>query len=364
MSRIDPVSLESFISDLAASLGATEPNARDFAASLVAADLCGHSSHGSRLLPAKYVPEMAEEKIDPTASSRIERDDGVFVTLDGRNAFGQVVARDAIDAGIAKAEKHGIGVVSLRNTSHIGRVGEWAERAAESGMALVGFVSNPGSRWVAPPGSAQRRLSTNPVVVGIPTFDAFPFPLVLDMATSQVARSKIREQAAASEPLPDGWAVDESGTYATDGAAFENGGGAILPLGGLVTGHKGYGLAVMSELMAGNASDGSVSGTNDVRWGNHALFYVTDMERCTTRTAMEARVTAFVNYIRETDYSDDVSMPWATNGDRALVPGEAEHRTREARLENGIPVPDADAAMLRDLAAEQGLSEAVPAPLQ
>ena len=364
MPRVDPVRLETFVVEIAASMGTSQNDAERLAASLVGADLCGHTSHGTRLLAAKYDGEIAEGKIDPSATSRFERDAGVFATVDGRTAFGQVVARDAIDAGIEKAAEHGVGVVSLRNVSHIGRVGEWAERATDAGMALVGFVSNPGSRWVAPPGSAQRRFSTNPVVVGVPTFDALPFPLVHDAATSQVARSRIREQDTADAPLPEGWVTDESGRSVTDAAAFEDGEGAILPLGGFATGHKGYGLAVMSELMAGNGSDGSVSGQETVTWGNHAQFYVTDLERCTTRRAIEDRIDAMVAYVRETEYSDDVEMPWATHGDRALLPGAAEHRTRERNAADGIPTPDGDAALLRDLAADQGLETAVPDALR
>ena len=364
MRRIDPDFLESFVTDLARSLGVPDGDAPDLATALVGADLSGHSSHGTRLLPAKYVPEISEGKIDPTANFRIERDEGVFLTIDGRRAFGQVVAGEAVDLGVAKADEYGIGVVSIRNVSHIGRVGEWAERATESGMALVGFVANPGSRWVAPPGSAHRRFSTNPVVVGLPTHDVLPFPLVLDMGTAQVARSKIRERAAARKPIPDEWVVDQSGKYISDGAEFENGDGSILPLGGLATGHKGYGLAVMSELLTGNASDGSVSGMDDVIWGNHVLFYVTDVERLTTPEALEARISAFVDYVRETEYSPEIPMPKAAMGDRALLPGEAEHRTREERRENGIPLPEEDARLLRDLASDRSLEGAVPDSLR
>jgi uncharacterized oxidoreductase len=364
MPRIEPARLEAFLTELAAAVGTPSDQASNLAASLVAADLCGHSSHGSRLLPVKYVPEIVEGKIVPEATPRILRDDGVFVSVDGRKAFGQVAIRDAIDKGIATAEQHGIGVVTLRNVSHIGRVGEWAERATESGMSTVGFVSNPGSRWVAPPGSTQRRFSTNPVVVGLPTFDALPFPLVLDVATSQVARGKIRKREMADEPLPDGWAVDESGGSLVDGTAFKDGDGAILPLGGFVTGHKGFGLAAMSELMAGNASDGSVSGMADVTWGNHALFYITDIERCTTREALESRVVAFQEYLCDTNYADDISMPSATTGNRTLLPGEAEHRARESRTDAGIPLGDGVATVLRDLAAEHGIDETVPQALR
>ncbi len=362
MPRIAPAPFESFLVDLARGLGTPDDLAAKFAASLVEADLVGHSSHGSRLLPAKYTAEIAADKIDPAAEPTIERDTGVFTTVNGRKAFGQVVAREAIDAGIAAAEDAGIGVVSLRNVSHIGRVGEWAERATAAGMGLVGFVANPGSQWVAPPGSAERRFSTNPIVVGLPTFDALPFPIVLDMASSQVARSKIREPDAAAGGLPADWLIDDDGAPLTDGAAFDNEGrGAMLPLGGLATGHKGFGLAVIAELLAGNASDGSVSGTDDVLWGNHALFFVLDLERCTSRAAIEERAAAMAAYVRETEYSSDIPTPWATKGEHALLPGEAEHERRLAHRENGIPIPADDAALLRELAGE--LDVAVPAAL-
>lgn len=231
-------------------------------------------------------------------------------------------------------------------------------------MAIVGVVSNPGSNWVAPPGSTQRRFSTNPVVVGIPTFDALPFPLVLDMDTSQVARSKIRELPIADESLPNEWVVDSSGGTVDDGPTFEDGDGALLPLGGFATGHKGFGLAVMAELLAGIASDGSVSGMDDVLWGNHAVFYVTDISRWATPESISNYVSTVVRYIRETEYSDSVPLPWATHGERGRVPGEAEHASRLEQREQGLRVPEEDAALLRELAIDQGMKKAVPAELQ
>ncbi|MEF8975273.1 MAG: Ldh family oxidoreductase [Halapricum sp.] len=365
MLRVDRTSLESFVVDLAASLGIPEDIALDLAAALVASDMCGHSSHGSRLLPAKYVSDIDVGRIAPSARPKIERDDGRIFRIDGQKAIGQAVAKQAIDEGIAKAREHGTGIVSLRNVAHIGRLGEWAERAAESGMALIGFVSNPATRWTSLPGSAQRRLSTNPLVFGLPTYDALPFPVVHDMATSQVAHGKIREREKRDEPIPDGWTVDESGADVTDASSFENGGvGAIQPLGGAVAGHKGFGLAVVSELMAGIWSEGSVSGTSDMIWGNHALFYLTDVEQYTSRARLETRINTFVDYLRQTDQSDNVPTPSAMEGNRALVPGEAEYRARQSARSEGVPIAKSDAALLRRFAATQGLSDAVPLALR
>lgn len=364
MERVNPEPFEAFISQLVESLGAPENISQKLASSLVESDLVGHSSHGSRLLPAKYAPEVDNGRIIPSATQSVERDDGVFVRIDGRKAFGQVVAREAVDKGVKKAEENGIGVVSLRNVSHIGRVGEWAERAVGSGMGFVGFVSNPGSQWVAPPGSAERRFSTNPVVAGMPTFDVVEFPFILDMATSQVARSKIREWTTAGDPLPEGWVIDDKGASVTDGTIFEGGDGAILPLGGLLTGHKGFGLAVMSELIAGCVSNGSVSGMDDVLWGNHAVFFVIDVEWLTTRDALESQVAAVVEHVRETDYSAEVPMPLTSYSDQALLPGEAEHRTRETNQKKGIPIPVDDISLLVELAEELDVHDAVPPALR
>lgn len=356
MTRIEPESLASFTRALAQSYGADEHVADDLASSLVEADLVGHSSHGTRLMAAKYDPEIAEDKIDPPATAECIHESGVFSIFDGHRAFGQHVAREVIDAGTAAASSNGVGVAALRNVSHIGRVGEWAERAAEAGMALVGFVANPGSQWVAPPGSADRRFSTNPVIIGIPTYDALSFPLVLDIATSQVARSKIREPKATEPGLPDGWVIDENGEYVNDASAFEAGTGAMLPLGGLVTGHKGFGLAALGELLAGIISTGSVSGMPDGLWGNHAVFFLIDLEQVTTQAAVEQRVTAFREYLDATDFSSAIPMPWATKGERALLPGEAEAQTRSANRRDGIPMPPDDAQMLRELATERGVT--------
>lgn len=359
MPRIDPNSLESFVTNLVHELGVSRGDAGDIAASLVAADLCGHSSHGVRQIPSKYVPEIAEGKIDPAADPVIEREDAGSALIDGRWAFGQVVGRMAVDAGVEKASEHGVGVVGLKNTSHIGRVGEWAERAAAEDMALVAFVCNPGSQYVAPAGSADRRLSTNPIAIGLPTFDALDFDLVLDIATSQVAHGKIKQRATEGTPLPEEWVIDASGESLTDGARFEDGGeGAMVPLGGTIAGYKGFGLSVMTELLAANVSDGFVSGQSDTAWGNHAAFQVLDLTRFTTREAVRERVLAFREYLDETTFSSDIPTGAGAKGENAMLPGEPEYRTARRHRDEGIPFSEEDVALLRELAVDNGLADA------
>jgi uncharacterized oxidoreductase len=230
-------------------------------------------------------------------------------------------------------------------------------------MAFVAFVCNPASAWVAPAGSADRRFSTNPIAVGAPTFGALPFPLVVDVATSQVAHGKVEARAAAGEDLPEEWLVGPSGDPFTDADAYRTEGeGALLPLGGRSAGHKGTGLAVMSELLAANVSDGWVSGMDDVVWGNHAAFVAVDLAAFTTEERAAERAAAMAAHVRSADSAAGVGPGDAAAGEGVLLPGEAEHRARRERRAAGVPLSAADAAALCDLARAAGVDD-VPAAL-
>mgnify|MGYP000636899449 CR=1 FL=1 len=364
MPRIEQDALVDFVATLIDELGSDSDEATKVASSLVAADARGHHSHGVRALPAKYYPEIQDDKIRPAATpTRLET--GAFSgRVEGNRGFGQFAGRHATDLAVETAAEHGIGVVGVDGVSHIGRIGEWVERAVAHDMLFAAFVCNPGSQYVAPAGSAQPRLSTNPIAFGVPTYDALPFPLVLDIATSQVAHGKVREYAASDDTVPSNWLVTDDGTSLRDAGAFIDGDdGAILPLGGFTTGHKGFGLSVMMELFASILSDGTISGADGDTWGNTAVFVVIDPTLHTTQDGVEERVETFTTYLRDTDYSAPVSPGDAASGDRGLLPGEAEHRALRDTREHGVDIVDVDAALLRELAAELDLSDAVPAAL-
>ncbi|WP_436348519.1 Ldh family oxidoreductase [Natronorubrum sp. FCH18a] len=366
MPRVQQSVLEPFTEALLVALDTPRSLAPDVAESLVTADLRGHSSHGVRQLVSKYADEITDGKIEPSAVPRIEREGEPWALVDGNLAYGQLAGRLAVDTAIERASEHGIGLVSLKRVSHIGRVGEFAERACESGMAFVGFVSNPGSAWVAPPGSAQRRFSTNPIAIGVPTFGALEFPLVADLSTAQVAHGKIKERAASGESVPDEWLVADSGESMTDPVRFEESGdGAIFPLGGRTAGYKGFNLSVMTELLTANVADGTVSGMSDVIWGNHATFFVVDLEAVTSPERIAERADAIAEYVRSTDFSADLTPGTAAAGDETLLPGEAEHASTARCRDDGIPFSSADAAALAALARDEGVDETlVPASFQ
>lgn len=366
MPTVEPATLREFTEEIVVELGAPPERAADVAASLVSADLSGHTSHGTRRLHSKYAGEVESGRIDPDAEPVVDHGDGVAATVDGQRAFGQLVGRTAVDAAVERAAEHGVGLVGLKRTSHIGRIGEWAERACDADMAFVAFVCNPGSQWVSPPGSAERRFSTNPVSVGVPSFDALEFDFVVDIATSQVAHGKTRERAAAGHDLGTEWVVDEAGESVRDSRRFdEEEIGAMLPLGGRVAGYKGFGLSVLSELLAANVADGTVSGMDDVIWGNHAAFFAVDLSRFTSRERTAERAAAMAEYVRASDFSADFGSGVASMGDETLLPGEAEHLARQRNLADGVPVSDADAAALGDLARDLGIVDrAIPAPFR
>lgn len=366
---VDADPLESFVRTLLEEVDVPAAGARQIADSLVTANLRGHNSHGVRRLPLYFARIRGEHEhaytIDPTATPRVESGSRLAATVDGRFAFGQIVGRTATDAAVERAEEHGMSVVGVRDATHLGRIGEWSERATDSDMIFAAFVNIQGPGNAAPPGSADRRFLTNPISFGFPTFDALDFPIVLDIATTQVADGKFRERRAKGEPLPEEWTVTADGGSVTDAEAFyEQGVGAMLPLGGRASGYKGFGLSMVAELFAGIVGRGRVAGQSDIIRGNAATFIAIDPTLFSTRDEVEADITALATYLRETEFSPHVSPGIAAYGDEALLPGEPEYLITADRRENGIPLPEKDVEALYELARKHGVVEHVPSAFE
>jgi uncharacterized oxidoreductase len=364
MSRIDPVELEAAATVLLEALDAPADTATKVAASLVDADRCGHASHGVVRLATMYAPMVESGDLDPRATPSVDDDDPGALRVDGNRAFGQLTGRAAVDAGIEVAKARGTAMVGVKNGTHLGRIGEWAERAAADDLALLAFVNTGiAGRSVTVPGSAERLLSTNPIAVGLPTFGALPHPVVLDIATSQVAHGKVTKRSIEGDPLPAGWTTTADGGSVADAAAFENGEGALLPLGGRTTGHKGFGLAVVAELLAGVVGGGAVFGEGEPGTVNNAAaFVLIDPTRFTSRERVREAVTTFDGYLADATISPDVERPETMYGDRALFPGAPEHRTRVERERAGIPIGDRTLAALEDLATDLGVADEFALP--
>ncbi|MFB6300561.1 MAG: Ldh family oxidoreductase [Halobacteriales archaeon] len=362
MPRIESAVLRAFGRELFEAVGVPEQVADPVVRSLVRADLVGHSSHGVHRIPW-YGGWVEEGRIDPTAEPTVVTETPATAVLDGRFTFGQIVGRRAVDRLTEKATATGIAAVGIRNGSHLGRIGEWAERTTEAGLLFGAFVNSQGQGpLVAPPGSAHRRLSTHPLAFGVPTFDALSFPIVLDMATSQVANGKIKERAADGDAIPVGWTVDENGDPVTDPEAFADGKGAMRPLGGAVSGYKGFGLGVMAELFGALLGGGETFGMDSEKpWSNGAAFIAIDPTQFLGEDDIEERIASLAAYLHATERSAAVSDGIAARDtDETLLPGEAEHRTATAYRSEGIPVADGVFEGLVEFAEEHGVADAVP----
>jgi uncharacterized oxidoreductase len=362
MGTISADDLEQFVVTIVEAIGAPEDVAGTVTASLVRSELSGHGSHGV-LRIAQYAEMIRDGAIAPAARPTVVESERATASIDGNRGFGYVTGREAVAEAVARAEEYGVAAVGIRNGAHLGRLGEWAERATDEGMCFMAFVNaGAGAQSVAPPGTADPRLATNPVAFGVPTYDALPFPIVYDGATSQVANGKIRKRAVGNELIPDGWTTGPDGEPVDEAAGFFDGPGVLLPLGGHATGYKGFGLAVIVELLAGLVGNGPVAGEMEPVWFNNAaMFVAVDPGRFIDRAAMEARIEALVEHVRSAGAAPALSLGPSASGDVYLLPGEPEYRSAQRKRDAGIELDDYVARALVDVAEEYSIAASVPA---
>ena len=179
--------LEAFVADIFASAGCSRDEGDRIGRYLVSANLSGHDSHGVVRVP-RYATQKKNGTVVADVTVGVLVDTPVIAVVDGKYGFGQTVTPQAVQIGIDKCRNNGLSAVTLRNAGHVGRVGDWAEMAAEAGLVSIHFVNASGSVLVAPYGGVQRRFSTAPYCVGVPR--PGHDPLVLDFATSIVAEGR------------------------------------------------------------------------------------------------------------------------------------------------------------------------------
>jgi LDH2 family malate/lactate/ureidoglycolate dehydrogenase len=217
----------------------------------IAADVAAYGTlHGSDAHGAVQMPLYITGLLDGTIKSRPNMATGGALpcckVIDADNALGLVVGVRAMDAVIAMTKQYGMGAVAVRNSSHFGGAGYFSEHAAKHG--LIGFAFTNASKAIAPTGSKEALLGTNPIGAAFPLPNEEP--LVIDLATSIVARSRIRYMLALGQKtIPEGWALDPDGKPTTDPAIAVK--GSVLPIGG----PKGYALSLMVELLCSALSD-------------------------------------------------------------------------------------------------------------
>ena len=247
---VEAHALRSWTANLIERLGTPEDIAADVAEILLASDLRGIASHGTARLP-QYVKLVEAGVMDPAARPVHEKGKAALARFDARNGWGHHAARVATDDAIARARDVGAAISVVRNTNHYGIAGWYAMRAAHEGLIGVSLTNT--SPLVAPTRARVSMLGTNPIAVAAPA-GRFGM-LVLDMATSTIPRGRIEVAARRGETLPIGWAIGPDGAPATTPEQALQ--GSLLPLGGEEgnAGYKGYGLALVVELLTGILGD-------------------------------------------------------------------------------------------------------------
>lgn len=343
--------LQTLTRDVFSAIGCSPAEADRIAKYLLAANLTGHDSHGVIRVP-RYVQAKLDGIIvaDQKVSALV--DTPVLSALDGKRGFGQTVGPQAVRIGIDKCKAMGLAAVSLRNSGHLGRIGDWAEMAAEAGLVSIHFVNGAGSVFVAPFGSVERRFSTAPYCVGVPL--AGRSPLVLDFATSLVAEGKVLVASQGGKPIPsdaligpDGRVSDDTrliyGDYPTTGKRdVRQGKGAIRAFGE----HKGSGLALMCEILGG-ALTGNGCSSREGPFVNGMLSIYIDPAKMDPESLFPPEAARYVAWIK----SAKPDQP----GSETLVPGEPEQRSRKQRLADGIPLAEETWQSILDTAKKVGV---------
>ena len=343
---IAPQALHEWVAELWRAAGSSEREARLTAEHLVGANLAGHDSHGVGMVP-RYVDSLLADELQLNREVAVVHDAGSLVTVDGRRGMGQSVAAQAMTVAIERARRHGVCVLGLRHSHHLGRVGHWAEQATSAGLVSIHFTNAVSAvAMVAPHGGAKARFLTNPFTVGIPRESGGP--IVLDFATSAIAHGKARVAYNRRVPVPDGCLIDAMGRPTNDPAVmFEPAGGGPESFGALRTfaAHKGYALAVVCELLGaaligGETMAPSAAPPKHAIW-NNMLAIVFDPARTGGAERFEQEARGFVDWVQ--------SSPLAEGSDAVLMPGDPERRSRTARAQ-GVPIDRETLAQLDEAA--------------
>lgn len=338
--------LTTFAQSLLSAGGANDDEAVIVARSLVGANLRGHDSHGVMRIPF-YIGRVKEGVLKPGSKLTIERETLASLVCDGGWGFGQVLSRDLMQRLLNKAGETGVACGTLRQSAHIGRLGEYAEMAVECNMSAIICANTHGAaQRVAPVGGKRPRLGTNPICIGMPGGREGPF--ILDFGTSTTAEGKVRIKRIAGETVPEGWILDPDGKPTTDpNQLYGDPPGTILPMGGNQA-YKGFGLSFMIEMLCGGLSGGMCAFPNPPPpTGNCAFFIVLSPDRMAGLDHLTSQVSRLEEYVRNVPRIDGVR--------EIILPGDPERRMLAERRANGIPVDDGNWAALVDLAESLGV---------
>ena len=311
--------------------------ARPVAESLVLSNLKGHDSHGViRII--EYVDWVKRGWVNPLGRLTVVREQPCILALDGDFGFGQVIGREALKLGIAKAKRDGACILSLKRSGHLGRLGEFMEMASDAGLVSFSFTNTHGSGVLtAPYGGYERRLSANPLGGGAPMPEGPA--LMMDLSTATVAEGKIKVARNKGESLPPGLIVNGRGEPSTSPEEYySQPPGALLPMAG----HKGFALSLFCEVMAGALAGAGCSKAGVDRVGNGYLCFLLDPAAFCGGEFYETELGALSKWVKSSKLAQGFS--------EILLPGEPEARAQAARGKKGIAIDDTTWKKICDIA--------------
>lgn len=327
--------------------GCDEHEANIVAEHLVGANLAGHDSHGIGMLPA-YGAQVQDGNLVPNQSPTVVRRDGAVTVVDARRGFGHRMTLLALDEAMKTITEHRVAILALKNTGHLSRTGQYSEYCAARGLVSMHFVNVIGhTPLVAPFGGRQSAFSTNPISMAMPVGgNAFP---MLDMATSSAAFGKVRVASNKGVEVPPGWLLDAEGNPTTDPHPMAQKHQGTLTAFGQ---HKGSGLAIFAELLAGAlVSEETVATADWIPNGaiNNMLSIIIDPGSIGDPATIEKSTQAFCESITNTPTTPDT--------ERVLLPGEPEQISRKKRHEEGIEVDAETLNQIVNIGCQFGLDE-------
>jgi LDH2 family malate/lactate/ureidoglycolate dehydrogenase len=316
--------------------------------SMIEANLRGVDSHGITRMLCVYVERIRKGVMNAKTRLDLVREKASTALIDCHNGIGQVAAARAMQMAIDKAGQTGVAFTAVRHSNHYGAAAHWAMMALPKGM--IGFSSTNAPAAMAPTGGCTAIFGTNPFAVAVPAGQELP--MVLDMATTVVARGRINLYAKQNKPLEPGWAFDEHGRPTTDPVVAMK--GLLAPIGG----YKGYGIALAVDLLCG-----VLTGSN---YGAHfpgfladnmidptdvgSVFAAVNIESFMDLEEFKAAMDKALREIKTSPRADGVK--------RIFIPGEIEFETKAERLAHGIPIPE---QVVKDFVA-LGRELAIPFP--
>ncbi len=339
--------LKPFSRSLLEAAGTSSDDAELVATMLLAANLRGIDSHGIHLL-SYYLKQIEAGVLHPQNQGIVLNESGSCLTYDGQNGLGQVAANHCSNHAIRLADENGISIVTARETNHFGACFWWARKIAQAGR--IAIVICNASSLVAPWQGKQPRFGTNPICMAIPPSGIDEQePFLLDMATTTVAANKIFKAWINQEPeIPAGWAMDAEGVPTTSTEAAYK--GLVMPLGG----YKGYGLALMVEILSAVLAGGAMA--NDV-----GGIRFTDKPVRVSHTYLAIDIARFMP-LEEFNQRIARLREWMLSSEPAkgfheiLMPGDPEKRIEAERLKSGIPIPEGNWKDLTSAAERLGIS--------